>query len=81
MAAGNFHKYLYGYEFDVQNDHKPLSYILTKPLHQCLPHIQRFYLKLMKYNFKFEHQSGKKMTILVLKNQGFELDHPFIGSV
>ena len=58
-----FHEYLYGYEFEILNDHKPLSYILTKLLYQCPHRIQRFYLKLMKYHFKFEHQSGKMMTI------------------
>ena len=47
----------------MQNDHKPLSSILPKPLHKSPPPIQRFYLRLMKYKFTFEHKPGQQMTV------------------
>ena len=44
-------------------DHKLLSSILSKPIQKCPPRIQRFYLRLLKYKFSFEHKPGKQMTV------------------
>ena len=63
FGCERFHEYLYGYQFLIQNDHKPLSAILSKPINKCPPRIQRFYLRLQKYNFVFEHVSGKRLIV------------------
>ena len=62
-GCDKFHEYLYGYQFIIHNDHKPLSSILAKPIHKCPPRIQRFYLRLLKYDFSFEHKPGKQMAV------------------
>ena len=63
FGCERFHEYLYGYQFVIHNDHKPLSSILPKPIHKCHPRIQRFYLRLLKYRFSFEHRPGKQMSV------------------
>ena len=51
FGCERFHEYLYGYQFVIHYDQKPLSSILSKPIHKCPPRIQRFYLRLLKYLF------------------------------
>ena len=63
FGCEKFHEYLYGYDFTVLNDHKPLSTIFNKSLHKAPPRIQRLYLRLLKYRFTFEHTPGKQMLV------------------
>ena len=74
FGCEKFHEYLYGYEFTVQNDHKPLSSILSKPLHKTPPRVQRFYLRLLKYWFSFEHKPGKQMAVADTLSRAFQPD-------
>lgn len=62
--AGNFHEYLYGYHFTVFNDYQPLKTIFNKSIAQCPPRIQRFFMKLQKYDFDLEYSPGKTMVVL-----------------
>ena len=62
-ACERFNQYLYGRHFTVQSDHKPLETIVNKPLHKAPPRIQRFLLRLQKYNFTLIHVPGKNMQI------------------
>ena len=63
FACERFHEYIYGREVIVQNDHKPLKTIFSKSIVSCPPRIQRFFLRLQKYDFKFEYAPGKTMKV------------------
>ena len=63
FACNKFHQYLYGRPFEVQNNHKPLKAIFTKPINKCPPRIQRFMLFLQKYDLHLEYIPGKEMVI------------------
>ena len=54
---------MYGRKFLVESDHKPLEVIVRKPLDKAPPRIQRFLLKLQKYQFELKHVPGKKIPV------------------
>ena len=63
FGCEKFHEYVYGREFIIQNDHQPLKTILSKTITECPPRIQRFFLRLQKYDFSFEYSPGKTMVV------------------
>ena len=63
FGCERFHEYVYGRQFIIQNDHKPLKSIFSKSIIQCPPRIQHFFLHLQKYNFLFEFAPGKTMKV------------------
>ena len=63
FGCERFHEYLYGREFIVHNDHQPLKAVFSKSIVQCPPRIQRFFLRLQKYDFSFEYAPGKTMKV------------------
>lgn len=58
-----FHDYLYGMEFHVETDHKPLVTLLSskKNLDELTPRIQRYRMRLMRYTYTIEHVPGKEL--------------------
>ena len=54
-----FSMYLYGREFTVVTDHRPLEAICTKNLTQAPPRVQRLLLRLQGYDFKVVYKPGK----------------------
>ena len=46
-----FHQFIYGRHVTMESDHKPLEYILNKPLHLAPPRIQRMMMSLLRYDF------------------------------
>ena len=54
FGCKRFHQYLYGRQFVVESDHKPLESIIKKPLAAAPPRLQRMILQLQKM------QSNKK---------------------
>ena len=58
-----FHEYLYGHKFTISNDYQPLKSIFSRSVVTCPPRIQKFFLRLKKYNFELEYATGK--TVLV----------------
>ena len=63
FACERFHEYLYGRKFLVINDHQPLRSIFQKPLNKSPPRIQRFRLRLQKYDFDFQYVPGKQLHV------------------
>ena len=63
FGVERFHEYLYGRHFTVINDHQPLKSIFNKSITQCPPRIQRFFMKLQKYDFDLEYAPGKTMVV------------------
>ena len=82
FGTERFHEYLYGHHFTVFNDHQPLKSIFSKSITQCPPRIQRFFMKLQKYDFDLEYSPGKTMVVsdalsrAYLNNQSTEIDQP-----
>lgn len=63
FACEHFHEFLYGQRFLVNNDHKPLKTIVTKPIAKAPPRIQRFLMRLQKYDFEIAYTQGKLMHV------------------
>ena len=63
VTFAKFHEYLYGHHFTVINDHQPLKSIFSKSIIDCPARIQRFFLKLQKYDFALEYAPGKTMVV------------------
>ena len=61
-ACEKFSNYLIGSKFKIQTDHKPLVPLLsTKDLAELPIRVQRFKLRLMRYNFTISHIPGKDL--------------------
>ena len=58
-----FHQFIYGRQFEVENDHKPLMSIFGKPIFRAPPRIQRFMLRLQRYDFTLGYKAGKEMMV------------------
>ncbi|XP_054290020.1 uncharacterized protein K02A2.6-like [Macrosteles quadrilineatus] len=61
-AAEKFSKFLVGKKFRILTDHKPLVSLLgSKDLDTIPARIQRFKMRLMKFDYSIEHIPGKEM--------------------
>ena len=61
-ACERFQHYLVGARFAVETDHKPLVPLLsTKALDQVPIRVQRFRLRLMRFDFAITHVPGKEL--------------------
>ncbi|KAJ3639202.1 hypothetical protein Zmor_004072 [Zophobas morio] len=58
-ACERFHLYVYGAEFDIITDHKPLEFIFSPRSKPCA-RVERWVMRLMGYNFNVIYQPGKK---------------------
>ena len=53
-----FHHSLYGNQFTLETDQKPLEAILSKSLNQAMPRLQRILIRTFPYNFKIRYIPG-----------------------
>ena len=61
-ACERFQDYLIGLEFHIETDHKPLVQLFSsKNLDELPPRIQRFRMRLMRFNFTIAHVPGKSL--------------------
>ena len=58
-----FHTYLFGKEFTVITDHKPLEMIWKKPLRSAPPRLQRLLIKVQGYRCQVKYRPGKEMVL------------------
>ena len=63
FACERFNQYTYGRKVFIKVDHKPLKHILSKPLSEAPPRIQRLLIRLQKYQVEFEYIPGKELHI------------------
>jgi hypothetical protein len=63
FACEHFHDYIYGRKFYMCNDHQPLRAAFNKPLNKSPPRLQRFRLRLMKYDFDLHYVRGTSMVV------------------
>ena len=52
------HDYVCGKHFTVESDHKPMKPIYSKPISNAHPRMQRFRLKLQKYDMTIKFTPG-----------------------
>ena len=62
FACEHFNHYIYGKQFVINNDHKPLQGIMNKPISKVSTRLQRFLLRLQKYNFEIKYVPGRLVT-------------------
>ncbi len=61
FAMEKFHQFIYGRRVVAETDHKPLVSIFVKGLNDCPPRIQRFRLRLQKYDLLVTYKPGREM--------------------
>ncbi|PFX27456.1 hypothetical protein AWC38_SpisGene7841 [Stylophora pistillata] len=59
FACRKFHVSMYGLPFKIVTDHKPLEVILNNPRHQAPIRLQKMMVRMLDYEFKVEHRTGK----------------------
>ena len=57
-AMEKFHHFLYGNQFTLETDQKPVEAILSKSLNQATPQLQRILIRTFPYNFKIRYIPG-----------------------
>ena len=62
-SSERFQDYLIGMKYKIETDHKPLVPLLSsKPLDSVPIRVQRFRLRLMRFQFKIVHVPGKELN-------------------
>ena len=63
FALEKFHQFIYGRKFTLVTDHKPLKYLLgpcTGIPHMAASRMQRWAIKMLKYNYDIEYRDTRK---------------------
>lgn len=63
FGCERYHTLLYGKEFTVVTDHKPLVTICHKPIHSAPARLQRMLLRIQGYNFTIKYRPGAQMIL------------------
>ena len=63
FGCEKFYHYVYGREFIVETDHKPLENIFRKSISEAPARIVRFLMQLQKYDFKVKYKAGNTMYV------------------
>ncbi len=64
FGCERFHDYIFGKtSVTVHTDHKPLEFILKKPLYQAPQRLQRMILRTQKYSINVQYKPGKELLI------------------
>ena len=63
FSCQKFYNLIYGKKCYVFNDHLPLKSIFNKSILKAPPRIQRFLLRLQRYDFEMHYIQGKLLTV------------------
>ncbi|XP_062701081.1 uncharacterized protein K02A2.6-like isoform X1 [Aedes albopictus] len=64
FACQRFHHFLYGREFTVQSDHKPLETLVKRDIDDVTPRLQRLFMILLKYpGLSIVYIPGKEVAV------------------
>ncbi|VDI67817.1 Hypothetical predicted protein [Mytilus galloprovincialis] len=66
-----FDQYTYGRKVKVQNDHKPLAAILSKPLSRAPKRLQDIMMKLCRYDIEFRFVKGVNLLLTDTLSRAF----------
>ena len=67
----SFDQYTYGRKVIVQNDHKPLAAILSKPLSRAPKRLQDIMMKLFRYDIEFRFVKGVNLIVADALSRAF----------
>lgn len=71
-ACDHFSEYITGLTVFLETDHKPLVQILqTKPLDELSPRLQRFRMRIMRYDYKVYYTPGKDLVVADALSRNF----------
>ena len=59
----HFHRYLFGWQFTLYTDHKPIESLVLKPLVDTSPRVQCLMLRLSQYNMNVQYNAGKYLLL------------------
>ena len=62
-SVEHFHQYLFGKQFTLYMDHKPIENLVLKPLVNTSPRVQRLMLHLSQYNMNVQYKAGKHLLL------------------
>lgn len=74
FGCDKFYQYLFGREFEVETDHKPLETIMKKPLAETPLRLQKMLLRLQKYNMTVKYKKGKELYVADALSRNFLKD-------
>jgi hypothetical protein len=63
FGCKRFHQYVYGRSFTIETDHRPLIFIMKKPLASAPARLQHMLLQLHKYDIDIVHKPGKDIPL------------------
>ena len=63
FGCEKYHHFVYGRDFEIESDHKPLESIFRKPIAVTPARIARFLMQLQKYDFTVTFKPGKSMHV------------------
>ena len=63
FATERCNQYIYGQSFLVLNDNQPLKSFFTKAIDRAPPRIQRFLLRLQRYDFSMNYKPGEEIKV------------------
>ena len=76
-----FHTYLYGRQFIIESDHRPLEQIHKKNLDKAPPRLQRMLLRLQPYDCIIQYKPGKEMVIAITLSRLSPIDRNEISGM
>ena len=64
-----FHQYLFGKNFTLYTDHKPMENLVLKPLVDTSPGIQQLMLRLTQYHMNVAYKPGNVCSCLTVSTE------------
>ena len=71
FGCEKFHQYIFGKQFTVESDHKPLEAIFKKGLDKCPVRLQRMRIRLQPYDFNLIYKPGKELLLADALSRSF----------
>ena len=59
----HFHQYLFGKQFTLYTDHKPIENLVLKPLVDTSPRVQRLMIQLSQYHMEVQYKAGQHLLL------------------
>ena len=63
FGCERFHHFVFGIDFTIESDHKPLEMIILKHIASAPARLQRLLLRLQSFHLSIHYKPGKELTI------------------
>ncbi|PAA81393.1 hypothetical protein BOX15_Mlig005974g2 [Macrostomum lignano] len=71
FGCRRFRQYLWGRRVSVESDHKPLQYIMKKPMDELSARIQRLILKIQEFDLDVQYKPGRYLYLADTLSRAF----------